>query len=71
MGPKPRASTPPRTICNMATPMIVEEGTRMLPVPRAMDAKILKNQTIVAPAKNAPEYSSASGRTAASPPSIV
>ena len=45
IGPSPSPSTPPSPICSAAAPSSVSEGTRMLPVPRTMEARVLSSQT--------------------------
>ena len=39
-GPRPRPSTPPNTIWQAAAPRITVDGSRMLPVPRRIEASV-------------------------------
>ncbi len=45
--PSPRL--PPSTICSAEAPRIATEGTRMLPVPRTIEASVLTSQMTIAP----------------------
>ena len=44
----PSPSAPPSTICSTDAASSVSEGTRMLPVPRTMEAKVLSSQVRMA-----------------------
>ena len=46
----PSPSAPPSPICSVAAPSSVSDGTRMLPVPRTMEASVLRSQISTAPA---------------------
>ncbi len=48
-GPQPRPSAPPSRICSAAATISAIEGTRMLPVPRRIDASVLNSHTVMAP----------------------
>ena len=47
--PKPSPSSPPSAICSTAAPISAIEGTRMLPVPRRIEASVLNSHTTSAP----------------------
>ena len=51
-GPSPKPKPPPSTICSSAVTTSVDDGVRMSPVPRKMDASVLSSQISQAPENN-------------------
>ena len=68
-GPAPSDRAPPKTICKTAVATSANEGARMSPVPRTMEARVLSSQTSTAPANSTWPYCTACSCTAPCPPS--
>jgi hypothetical protein len=49
IGPSPRPRLPPNMICTAEAESSVSDGTLMLPVPRTIEANVLRSQIEVAP----------------------